>query len=47
MAVKVAIDLGVFSVLAQATTPVSLAELALKREADPQLVGDYCLLYCL
>lgn len=39
MAVKVAIDLGVFSVLNEATKPVSLEELAVVKQADPLLVG--------
>lgn len=40
MAVKAAHDMKVFPVLAQATSPVSLAELAAAKPADPQLVGE-------
>lgn len=39
MAVKVAHDLGVFPVLAQATKPVPVTELAAVKQADPLLVG--------
>ncbi|KAJ5689626.1 Plant methyltransferase dimerization [Penicillium macrosclerotiorum] len=38
MAMKVALDLNVFPVLAQATSPVPLAELAAAKPADPILV---------
>jgi hypothetical protein len=39
MAVKTAHDMNVFPVLAQATLPVPLAELAAAKPADPLLVG--------
>lgn len=39
MAVKVAIDLNVFPVLAEATGPVSVETLAVSKSADPLLVG--------
>lgn len=40
MAVKVAHDLNIFSVLAEATSPVPLAKLAAAgKQADPLLVG--------
>lgn len=39
MAVKVAIDLNVFPVLADATGPVSADTLATSKSADPLLVG--------
>ncbi|RJE21421.1 O-methyltransferase [Aspergillus sclerotialis] len=40
MALKVAIDLGVFPILAKATSPVSAEELATVKSADPLLVGQ-------
>ena len=39
MTVKVAIDLGVFSVFNEAIKLVSLEELAVVKQADPLLVG--------
>lgn len=41
MAVKVAHDMNVFPVLAQATSPVPLKELAAAKPADPLLVGQF------
>ncbi|OJJ42407.1 hypothetical protein ASPZODRAFT_137320 [Penicilliopsis zonata CBS 506.65] len=38
MALKIALDLNIFSVLAPATSPVPLAELAAAKQADPLLV---------
>lgn len=43
MAVKIAHDMNVFPVLAQATGPVPLAELAAAKPADPLLVGTQIL----
>lgn len=41
MATKVALDLDVFSTLAEATSPVPLAKLAAgKKQADPLLIGE-------
>lgn len=42
MAVRVASDMGLFSVLAPATTPVGVKELAAKKPADEFLVGEFC-----
>lgn len=39
MAIQTAHDMNVFSVLAQATAPVPLVELAAAKPADPLLVG--------
>jgi hypothetical protein len=39
MAVKVAHDMKIFPVLAKATSPVTLVELASAKPADPLLVG--------
>lgn len=41
MAVKVALDMKVFPVLADAESPVPLAKLAATKPADPLLVGQY------
>ena len=41
MAVKVAHDMKVFPVLANATSPVSVSELAALKPADPLLVGKF------
>jgi hypothetical protein len=41
MAVKVAIDLNVFPMLANATSPVAVDELAIPKSADPLLVGQF------
>lgn len=41
MAVKTAHDLGLFTALAQATSPLTLAELAEIKSADPLLVGQF------
>jgi hypothetical protein len=40
MAVMTAHDMDVFPVLAQATLPVPLSELAAAKPADPLLVGE-------
>lgn len=40
MAVKVALDMEVFPVLADAESPVPLAKLAAAKPADPLLVGQ-------
>lgn len=40
MAVKVAHDMKIFPVLANATSPVTLADLASVKPADPPLVGE-------
>lgn len=40
MAVKLALDMKVFPVLAEATSPVPLATLAAAKPADPLLVGQ-------
>ena len=41
MAVKVAHDMKVFPVLANATSPVPVSELAALKPADPLLVGKF------
>ena len=46
MAVEVAHDLNIFSVLAHAAKPVSLSELAASKADDPQLVGKWHLAQC-
>ncbi|KAI9933707.1 hypothetical protein MW887_004778 [Aspergillus wentii] len=46
MAVKVAIDLKIFSILANATLPVGLDELAAAKPADPLLVERIMRLLC-
>lgn len=40
MAVKVALDMNIFPVLADASSPVPLAKLAAAKPADPLLVGQ-------